>query len=83
MGKVQRNILSDIFYFFQDSRFSGISEVDENEYCFVSTKNWHYPLQFYLFLIYLNSPDISQSISRPIICLGHRELGMVWRGAVT
>jgi len=80
---LQLIVLSDIFSVLEDSRFSGISEVNENEYCVVSTQNWHCPLHFYLFLIYLNSPEFSQTISRRNICLGYRELGMVWRGAVT
>jgi hypothetical protein len=29
------------FYLFEDSHFSGISEVNKNEYCVVSTPNWH------------------------------------------
>jgi len=33
--------------------------------------------------MYLNSPNVSQNISRRIICLGNRELWMVRRGAVT
>jgi hypothetical protein len=75
----------DTFYLFEDSRFSGIPKVNENEYCVLRAQNWQYVyiLELYLFLIYLNSPDVSQNISRRIICLGNRELGMAWRGAVT
>ena len=76
-------VLSDIFYFCEDGRFSGISEGNENEYCVVRTQNWPYPPHFYFFLIYLNSPKVSQNIRCRIICLGNRELKMAWRGAVT
>ena len=81
---MQRIVLSDMFYFFDDGRFSGISESKQNEYCVVSTQKLHYPLHFYSFLIYLNSSDACQSIiGRRIISLGNRELAMSWRGSVT
>ena len=39
-------------------------------------------ISWYILLVWGQS-DIFQSILRRIICLGHRELGMSWRGAVT
>jgi len=37
--RVQRNILSDLNFFFED--FSGIPEGNKTEYCFIRTQNWH------------------------------------------
>jgi hypothetical protein len=39
--RVQRIVLSDIIYFFEVIRLSGIPEGNKNEYCVVRTQNWH------------------------------------------